>query len=103
MNKSNHLVFAVITGGGTSGHVMPALAVAELLIDSGFSQNQIHIVGTVNGVETKLVPPTGIALTLLDVRGFSRKLSLAALKTNLQTVIMLRRAIGNAIALLLSL
>ena len=103
MNKSNHLVFAVITGGGTSGHVMPALAIAELLIDSGFSQNQIHIVGTVNGVETKLVPPTGIALTLLDVRGFSRKLSLAALKTNLQTVIMLRRAIGNAIALLQSL
>ena len=102
MKKSNRL-FAVITGGGTSGHVMPALAIAELLIDSGFSRDQIHLVGTVNGVETKLVPPTGVSLTLLDVRGFSRKLSLVALKTNLQTVIMLSRAINNATALLRSL
>ena len=93
----------MITGGGTSGHVMPALAMAELLIDSGFSRDQIHLVGTVNGIETKLVPPTGIALTLLDVRGFSRKLSLVALKTNLQAVIMLRRATSNAAALLQSL
>ena len=82
---------------------MPALAIAELLVDSGLSQNQLHLVGTVNGVETKLVPPTGIALTLLDVRGFSRRLSLAALKINLQAAIMLRRAIGNATALLQSL
>jgi UDP-N-acetylmuramate--alanine ligase len=102
LKKSNRL-FAVITGGGTSGHVVPALAIAELLIDSGFSRDQIHLVGTVNGVETKLVPPTGVSLTLLDVRGFSRKLSLVALKTNLQTVIMLSRAISNATALLQSL
>ena len=93
----------MITGGGTSGHVMPALAIAELLIDSGFSREQIHLVGTVNGVETKLVPPTGVSLTLLDVRGFSRKLSLVAFKTNFQTVIMLSRAISNATALLRSL
>ena len=82
---------------------MPALAIAELLVDSGYSQNQIHMVGTMNGVETKLVPPTGIALTLLDVRGFSRELSIVAMKKNLQTVIMLRRAIDNATALLQSL
>ena len=82
---------------------MPALAIAELLVDSGYSQNQIHMVGTMNGVETKLVPPTGIALTLLDVRGFSRKLSFVAMKKNLQTVIMLRRAIDNATALLQTL
>ena len=82
---------------------MPALAISELLVDSGYSQNQIHMVGTMNGVETKLVPPTGIALTLLDVRGFSRKLSFVAMKKNLQTVIMLRRAIDNATALLQTL
>ena len=103
MNRSNHLIYAVITGGGTSGHVIPALAIAELLVDSGYSQNQIHIVGTLNGVETKLVPPTRIPLTLLDVRGFNRKLSFSSLKTNLQAVLMLRRAIDHATALLQSL
>ena len=103
MNKSNHSIYAVITGGGTSGHVIPALAIAELLVDSGYSQNQIHIVGTLNGVETRLVPPTKIPLTLLDVRGFSRSLSIASIKTNLNAVLMLRHAIANATVLLQSL
>ena len=103
MDKSNHLIYAVITGGGTSGHVIPALAIAELLVDSGYSQNQIHFVGTLNGVETKLVPPTKIPLTLLDVRGFSRNFSFASLMTNLHAALMLRRAIDNATVLLQSL
>ena len=103
MNKSNQAIYAVITGGGTSGHVIPALAIAELLVDSGYSQNQIHFVGTLNGAETRLVPPTKIPLTLLDVRGFNRKLSFSSLKTNLHALLMLRRAIANATALLQSL
>ena len=93
----------MITGGGTSGHVMPALAIAELLVDSGYSQNQIHFVGTLNGVETRLVPPTKIPLTLLDVRGFRRNFSFTSLKTNLHAALLLRRAINNAVTLLNSL
>ena len=93
----------MITGGGTSGHVMPALAIAELLVDSGYSQNQIHFVGTLNGVETRLVPPTKIPLTLLDVRGFRRNFSFASFKTNLHAALLLRRAINNAVTLLNSL
>ena len=93
----------MITGGGTSGHVIPALAIAELLVDSGYSSDQIHFVGTLNGVETKLVPPTRIPLTLLDVRGFSRNLSFTSLKKNLHAVQILRRAINHATVLLRSL
>ena len=103
MDKSDHSIYAVITGGGTSGHVMPALAIAELLVDSGYSQNQIHFVGTLNGVETRLVPPTKIPLTLLDVRGFRRNFSFTSLKTNLHAALLLRRAINNAVTLLHSL
>jgi UDP-N-acetylmuramate--alanine ligase len=103
LNKSNHSIYAVITGGGTSGHVIPALAIAELLVDSGYSSDQIHFVGTLNGVETKLVPPTRIPLTLLDVRGFSRNLSFTSLKKNLHAVQILRRAINHATVLLRSL
>jgi UDP-N-acetylmuramate--alanine ligase len=103
VDKSNHSIYAVITGGGTSGHVMPALAIAELLVDSGYSQNQIHFVGTLNGVETRLVPPTKIPLTLLEVRGFRRNFSFTSFKTNLHAALLLRRAINNAVTLLHSL
>ena len=51
--------FAVVAGGGTAGHVLPALAIAEALVDSGHAQREIHYFGAQRGIETKLVPPTG--------------------------------------------
>jgi UDP-N-acetylglucosamine--N-acetylmuramyl-(pentapeptide) pyrophosphoryl-undecaprenol N-acetylglucosamine transferase len=68
-------VFAIVTGGGTSGHVLPALAIADALIAAGHSRDSIHYVGTTRGVETKLLPPTGLAHTLYDVSGLQRSLS----------------------------
>ncbi|MFT3854850.1 MAG: glycosyltransferase [Ilumatobacteraceae bacterium] len=67
--------FAVVTGGGTSGHVIPALAIAEGLVARGHTADEIHYVGTVHGVEQRLVPPTGHPMTLLDVVGLQRSLS----------------------------
>jgi UDP-N-acetylglucosamine--N-acetylmuramyl-(pentapeptide) pyrophosphoryl-undecaprenol N-acetylglucosamine transferase len=67
--------FAVVTGGGTSGHVLPALAVADALVANGHDPASIHYVGTQRGVETKLVPPTGYPHTMLDVVGLQRSLS----------------------------
>ena len=96
-------VFAVITGGGTSGHVIPALALAEILIDAGHSSQNLHIIGTTNGIETKLVPPTRIPISLLDVRGFSRKVSLSSLRQNISALKSLRIATRQAVKLLLTL
>lgn len=67
--------YAVVTGGGTSGHVIPALAIAEGLVARGHAADEIHYVGTVHGVEQRLVPPTGHPMTLLDVVGLQRSLS----------------------------
>ncbi|MGB8859069.1 MAG: UDP-N-acetylglucosamine--N-acetylmuramyl-(pentapeptide) pyrophosphoryl-undecaprenol N-acetylglucosamine transferase [Ilumatobacteraceae bacterium] len=72
---SSDSAFAVITGGGTSGHVLPALAIADALVRAGHPQATIHYVGTQRGVETKLLPPTGYPHTLLDVVGLQRSLS----------------------------
>ncbi len=67
--------FAVVTGGGTSGHVLPAIAIAEALVDAGHEASSIRYVGAERGVETRLVPPTPFPYTFYDVVGFQRSLS----------------------------
>ncbi|HEX2236166.1 MAG TPA: undecaprenyldiphospho-muramoylpentapeptide beta-N-acetylglucosaminyltransferase [Actinomycetota bacterium] len=58
---------AVVAGGGTAGHVNPALALAEAL-----AGDEVTFVGTARGVEARLVPAAGRRLELIDVRGFDR-------------------------------
>ena len=65
--------FAVITGGGTAGHVLPALAVAEALVDRGHDPSTIRYVGARRGVETRLLPATPFPAHFLDVVGFQRR------------------------------
>jgi UDP-N-acetylglucosamine:LPS N-acetylglucosamine transferase len=57
--SSTGRAFAVVTGGGTAGHVLPALAVAEALVAHGHDRATIHYVGAERGIETRLLPPTG--------------------------------------------
>ena len=66
--------YAVVTGGGTAGHVLPALAVAEALVAAGHERSTVHFVGTARGVESRLLPPTGFPHTLLDISGLPRGL-----------------------------
>lgn len=47
----------VITGGGTAGHVIPSLPVAETLVDAG---SAVHFVGGTSGLEERLVASLGI-------------------------------------------
>jgi len=67
--------FAVVTGGGTSGHVLPALAVADALVAAGHAPGEIHYVGTERGIETTLLPDTAYPATFLDVVGFQRSVT----------------------------
>lgn len=63
-----------MTGGGTSGHVNPAIAIAES-IKLNFPNSEIAFVGTPRGIENKLIPDVGYELYHVDVRGISRSLS----------------------------
>lgn len=67
--------FAVVTGGGTAGHVLPALAVAEGLVARGHDPSSIHYVGARRGIETTLLPATPFPAHFFDVVGFQRRLS----------------------------
>lgn len=92
--------FAVIAGGGTSGHVLPALAIAESLIDFGRSREEIVYFGARRGREGQLVPPSGLTLYLFDVIGLKRELSIRAQLSNLLFVPKLSFATWKAFHLM---
>ena len=64
----------VFAGGGTAGHVEPALAVARQWKKS-HPDSELLFLGTSSGLETRLVPEAGFALTLITKVRISRKLS----------------------------
>ncbi len=74
-HSSRPLVWAVIAGGGTAGHVHPGLAVARALVRRGHEPPTIHFAGSARGVERDLVPAAGFDLTLLPGRGIQRRLT----------------------------
>jgi UDP-N-acetylglucosamine--N-acetylmuramyl-(pentapeptide) pyrophosphoryl-undecaprenol N-acetylglucosamine transferase len=62
----------LIAGGGTGGHVFPALAIAREWISRG-SDRDVVLVGTQRGIEMKLVPQAGLPLETLRVAGLKGK------------------------------
>lgn len=60
----------MILAGGTGGHVLPALAVAEELIQQ---RVEISWVGTAKGLESRLVPLAGIAFDTIAIKGLRGK------------------------------
>ncbi|MBV8949921.1 MAG: undecaprenyldiphospho-muramoylpentapeptide beta-N-acetylglucosaminyltransferase [Actinobacteria bacterium] len=62
-------VFAIITGGGTGGHVSPAIALAQELVQRGHARASIMFVGARGRLEADAVPEAGFTIELLPVRG----------------------------------
>jgi UDP-N-acetylglucosamine--N-acetylmuramyl-(pentapeptide) pyrophosphoryl-undecaprenol N-acetylglucosamine transferase len=88
--------FAVVTGGGTSGHVQPALAVADALVAAGHDPTSIRYIGAQRGVETRLLPATPYPHEFLDVVGAQRRLT----RSNLGFVPKMLRSTRRATTLL---
>lgn len=70
-------MLAVLTGGGTAGHINPALALAEVLTERGVD---VRFAGTPNGREADLVPAAGIDFTPFKASGFNRNHPTSILK-----------------------
>ncbi len=84
----------IIAGGGTGGHVIPAIAIAQEL-RSRYNA-EILFVGTARGIETRLVPSAGFPLELVNVGALNR----VSLTTRLKTLFDLPRAIAQSAALI---
>ena len=69
----------LMTGGGTGGHINPAVAIAHT-IKMNHPQAEIAFVGTKRGKEKELVPKEGYPLYFVDVQGIRRSLSLQNIK-----------------------
>ena len=69
----------LMTGGGTGGHVNPALAIANT-IQQNDPDAVIAYVGTKKGIENKLVPKAGYPLYYVEIQGLRRSMSPANLK-----------------------
>lgn len=73
MNKKLRII---ISGGGTAGHIYPALAVAEQLRTMG---HEVLFVGAAGKMEMERVPDAGFRIIGLPIAGIQRKLTLANL------------------------
>ena len=85
--------FALIAGGGTAGHLLPGLSVAEALVAAGHAPSEIHFVGAERGPESELVPAQGFTVDVLPGRGIARRLTLA----NVGAVVDLARALVRGV------
>lgn len=70
----------LMTGGGTGGHVNPAVSIAKTILEME-PDSEIAFVGTSRGIENKLVPREGFPLYHIEIQGLKRSFSLSNLKT----------------------
>lgn len=79
VEKGVQTVRVILTGGGTGGHIYPALAIAKGLLARD-NKTQILYVGIRDGMEARLVPEEGIKFAGISGKGLPRKLSLETIK-----------------------
>jgi UDP-N-acetylglucosamine--N-acetylmuramyl-(pentapeptide) pyrophosphoryl-undecaprenol N-acetylglucosamine transferase len=83
----------VLTGGGTGGHIFPALAVAQVLRDRG---HRLLFIGTREGMESRLVPEAGYDMEFIRSGALNR----VGLRQQLQTAFQLPLGVLTASGIL---
>ncbi len=85
----------LLAGGGTAGHINPALAIARFC-ETKDKNTEALFIGKTGGMESRLVPKEGFDIEYIDVEGFSRKLSL----DNILTVIKMCKSYQKSLKII---
>lgn len=85
----------IISGGGTGGHIFPALAIANK-IKAENPDAEILFIGANNKMEMRRVPEAGYKIEGLDIYGISRDLSANALMCNIKLPFVMMKAMRRA-------
>ena len=64
----------IVSGGGTGGHIYPALAIAERIL-AELSGSEVLYIGCDDGLENNIVPTTSIPFKTISAKGLPRKLT----------------------------
>ena len=67
----------LIAGGGTAGHIIPAVAIGKALYSKGVlkKENEIHFVGSKRGAGREIIDEAGFEMSVLPGRGIQRKIT----------------------------
>ena len=84
----------LLAGGGTAGHINPALAIAGY-IKQKRPDTEFLFIGNKDGMEQRLVPQAGFPIRSITISGFQRSLSPKSMAANLRTV---RRTVTSSAA-----
>nr|MBR2109731.1 glycosyltransferase [Alistipes sp.] len=82
----------ILSGGGTGGHIYPAVAVAEALKRKWGDDVELLFVGAEGKMEMEKVPALGYRIEGLPVAGLQRRLTLSNLALPFKVVSSVRRA-----------
>jgi UDP-N-acetylglucosamine--N-acetylmuramyl-(pentapeptide) pyrophosphoryl-undecaprenol N-acetylglucosamine transferase len=85
-----HFMRAILAGGGTGGHVIPALAIAQELQKQ--YQAEVLFIGTSRGIENRLVPAAGFPLRLIEVGALKN----VSLTKRIKTIFDLPRSVWES-------
>jgi UDP-N-acetylglucosamine--N-acetylmuramyl-(pentapeptide) pyrophosphoryl-undecaprenol N-acetylglucosamine transferase len=93
--------FALMAGGGTAGHLQPALAIAEALVENGHDPGTIEFVGSRRGQDRAALAGRGFPATLLPGRGIVRRARPPDVARNCIAVAELGAAVGRGLGVVM--
>lgn len=89
-----------MTGGGTSGHVLPAVAILEALGERGHRAEELKYVGSRRGVETTMMRDAAHESVFLPISGLQRSFSIRSIGRNMALSWRIPRSVFMAVRLM---